>query len=109
MGSLSNHSKHIYSSLVITTIILIIFLTTKRALSFLNNDGNLRHNNVCVWSVFVNSSGEWKLGSLEYVSPADGNPMPPFKVSPALEVYDPPEKNDQSKLKAATKWYAIPY
>ncbi|XP_069962249.1 N-terminal kinase-like protein isoform X1 [Bactrocera oleae] len=74
-----------------------------RALSFLNNDGNLRHNNVCVWSVFVNSSGEWKLGSLEYVSPADGNPMPPFKVPPALEVYDPPEKNDQSKLKAATK------
>ncbi|XP_018784609.1 PREDICTED: N-terminal kinase-like protein isoform X2 [Bactrocera latifrons] len=74
-----------------------------RALSFLNNDGNLRHNNVCVWSVFVNSSGEWKLGSLEYVSPADGNPMPPIKVPPALEVYDPPEKNDQSKLKAATK------
>ncbi|XP_067618796.1 N-terminal kinase-like protein isoform X2 [Eurosta solidaginis] len=74
-----------------------------RALSFLNNDGNLRHNNVCVWSVFVNSSGEWKLGSLEYVSPADGNPMPPLKVPPALEVYDPPEKNDQSKLKAATK------
>lgn len=65
----------------------------------------MRHNNVCVWSVFVNSSGEWKLGSLEYVSPADGNPMPPIKVPPSLEVYDPPEKNDQSKLKASTKWY----
>ncbi|XP_023292732.1 N-terminal kinase-like protein isoform X2 [Lucilia cuprina] len=74
-----------------------------RALSFLNNDGSLRHNNVSVWSVFVNSSGEWKLGSLEYVSPADGNPLPPIKVPPSLEVYDPPEKNDQSKLKAATK------
>ncbi|XP_061387339.1 N-terminal kinase-like protein isoform X2 [Musca vetustissima] len=74
-----------------------------RALSFLNNDGSLRHNNVSVWSVFVNSSGEWKLGSLEYVSPADGNPMPPIKVPPSLEVYDPPEKNDQTKLKAATK------
>lgn len=74
-----------------------------RALSFLNNDGNLRHNNVSVWSVFVNASGEWKLGSLEYVSPVDGNPMPPVKIPPALEVYDPPEKQDPSKLKAATK------
>ncbi|BFF91362.1 N-terminal kinase-like protein [Drosophila madeirensis] len=74
-----------------------------RALSFLNNDGNLRHNNVSAWSVFVNASGEWKLGSLEYVSAADGNPMPPVKIPVTLEVYDSPEKNDQSKLKAATK------
>jgi len=55
--------------------------------------------------VFVNASGEWKLGSLEYVSAADGNPMPPAKIPVTLEVYDSPEKNDQSKLKAATKWY----
>ncbi|KAH8293994.1 hypothetical protein KR054_007226 [Drosophila jambulina] len=75
----------------------------QRALSFLNNDGNLRHNNVSAWSVFVNASGEWKLGSLEYVSAADGNPMPPAKIPVTLEVYDSPEKNDQSKLKAATK------
>ncbi|XP_062121949.1 N-terminal kinase-like protein isoform X2 [Drosophila sulfurigaster albostrigata] len=74
-----------------------------RALSFLNNDGNLRHNNVSAWSVFVNASGEWKLGSLEYVAAADGNPMPPVKIPVTLEVYDAPEKNDQSKLKAATK------
>ncbi|XP_017005276.2 N-terminal kinase-like protein [Drosophila takahashii] len=74
-----------------------------RALSFLNNDGNLRHNNVSAWSVFVNASGEWKLGSLEYVSAADGNPMPPAKIPVTLEVYDSPEKSDQSKLKAATK------
>ncbi|KAL5285470.1 SCYL1 family protein [Megaselia abdita] len=74
-----------------------------RALSFLNNDGNLRHNNVCIWSVFVNASGEWKLGSLEYVSAVDGNPMPPVKIPPALEIYDPPEKNEPSKLKASTK------
>ncbi|KAH8312328.1 hypothetical protein KR044_010226 [Drosophila immigrans] len=74
-----------------------------RALSFLNNDGNLRHNNVSAWSVFVNASGEWKLGSLEYVAAADGNPMPPVKIPVTLEVYDAPEKNDPSKLKAATK------
>lgn len=76
----------------------------QRALSFLNNDGNLRHNNVSVWSVFVNITGEWKLGGLEYVSSAEGNPMPPIKVPPILEIYDPPEKNDSPKLKLSTKW-----
>lgn len=76
-----------------------------RALSFLNNDGNLRHNNVSCWSVFVNGSGEWKLGGLEYVSPVDGNAVPPVKVPPVLEVYDPPERTEASKLKAITKWY----
>lgn len=54
--------------------------------------------------MFVNASGEWKLGSLEYVSAVDGNPMPPVKIPPALEIYDPPEKNEPSKLKASTKW-----
>uniref|UniRef100_U5EYR2 N-terminal kinase-like protein n=1 Tax=Corethrella appendiculata TaxID=1370023 RepID=U5EYR2_9DIPT len=74
-----------------------------RALSFLNNDGNLRHNNVSVWSVFVNTSGEWKLGGLEYVSPADTAPISPIKIPPALEVYDPPEKSDLNKLRSSTK------
>lgn len=76
-------------------------------MSFLNNDGNLRHNNVSSWSVYVNTCGEWKLGGLEYVSPIDGNPMPPAKVPPSLEVYDPPERNDTSKLKSITKWYVV--
>lgn len=75
-----------------------------RALSFMNNDGSLRHNNVSAWSVFVNASGEWKLGGLEYVTPVDGSAVPPVKVTPALELYDPPEKNDQAKLKHVTKW-----
>lgn len=70
----------------------------------MNNDGNLRHNNVSFWSVFVNTSGEWKLGSLEYVSSVEGNPMPPSKLPPCLEIYDPPEKTDPTKLKNATKW-----
>lgn len=83
-----------------------LLLLLQRALSFLNNDGNLRHNNVSVWSVFVNSSGEWKLGGLEYVSNVDGNQLPPVKLPSSLEIYDPPEKNDTSKLKLATKWYA---
>lgn len=57
-----------------------------------------------MWSVFVNLSGEWKLGGLEYVSSADGNHMPPVKLPPSLEIYDPPEKNDPVKLKLVTKW-----
>nr|CAI5858080.1 unnamed protein product [Callosobruchus analis] len=72
-----------------------------RALSFLNNDGNLRHNNVNIWSVYVNSSGEWKLGGVEYVtSTQDGFSL---KVVPALEVYIPPERNDPSKQRSITK------
>ncbi|XP_062700998.1 N-terminal kinase-like protein isoform X1 [Aedes albopictus] len=74
-----------------------------RALSFLNNDGNLRHNNVSAWSVLVNASGEWKLGGLEYVSSTDTSAAPPIKIPPALEIYDPPEKNDANKLKSMTK------
>lgn len=80
------------------------YFRLQRALSFLNNDGNLRHNNVSSWSVFVNNAGEWKLGGLEYVSPIDGNPMPPIKVPPPLEIYDPPEKNEPTKIKSVTKW-----
>ena len=75
-----------------------------RALSFLNNDGNLRHNNVSCWSVFVNMCGEWKLGGLEYVSPIDGYAVPPIKVPPVLEIYDPPEKTDPGKVQSITKW-----
>uniref|UniRef100_A0A182PTR2 N-terminal kinase-like protein n=1 Tax=Anopheles epiroticus TaxID=199890 RepID=A0A182PTR2_9DIPT len=74
-----------------------------RALSFLNNDGNLRHNNVSVWSVFINTSSEWKLGGLEYVSSAELPVVPPIKIPPSLEIYDPPEKNDVYKLKTTTK------
>lgn len=74
-----------------------------RALSFLNNDGSLRHNNVNIWSVYVNTSGEWKLGGVEYVSSAQENNVFIYKVTPSLEVYDPPEKNDTSKQRFITK------
>lgn len=81
----------------------------QRALSFLNNDGSLRHNNVSIWSVFVNSSGEWKLGGLEFVQAVDANnqhnqTIIPVKIPPTLEIYDPPEKNDPTKVKNSTKW-----
>ncbi|XP_050294202.1 N-terminal kinase-like protein [Anthonomus grandis grandis] len=74
-----------------------------RALSFLNNDGALRHNNVNIWSVFVNNSGEWKLGGVEYVLSAQESNISIYKATPALEIYDPPEKNDPSKQRLITK------
>lgn len=52
----------------------------------------------------MNASGEWKLGGLEYVSNVEGNHQPPVKLPSFLEIYDPPEKNDTSKLKLSTKW-----
>ncbi|CAH1637668.1 unnamed protein product [Spodoptera littoralis] len=77
-----------------------------RALSFLNNDGNMRHNNVCLYSVFVTLAGEWKLGGFEFLSAQGGaetsTPIP-IKILPALEIYDPPEKKDPAKLKTVTK------
>lgn len=79
----------------------------QRALSFLNNDCNLRHNNVNIWSVFVNASGEWKLSGLEYISGVQDSAnttVLPIKITPALALYDPPEKNDLAKQRQITKW-----
>ncbi|XP_034941387.1 N-terminal kinase-like protein [Chelonus insularis] len=66
-----------------------------RALSFLNNDGNLRHNNVNLYSVFVNEeSGEWKLGCVEYMSTIDA----PYTLLPhTLQAYIPPEARENAK------------
>ncbi|XP_015518741.1 N-terminal kinase-like protein [Neodiprion pinetum] len=66
-----------------------------RALSFLNNDGNLRHNNINLWSVFVNvESGEWKLGGVEYTTGVTVNYTP---LPAALRVYQPPEATETYK------------
>ncbi|VDD82936.1 unnamed protein product [Mesocestoides corti] len=40
-----------------------------RALGFLNDDCQLSHNAVCASSVYVNRSGEWKLGRLDFCTP----------------------------------------
>ncbi|XP_030425737.1 N-terminal kinase-like protein [Gopherus evgoodei] len=76
-----------------------------KALSFLVNDCNLIHNNVCMAAVFVDRAGEWKLGGLDYMYSTQGDNTLPRKGIPELERYDPPEKTDNSKT-PGEKWSA---
>ena len=69
-------------------------------LSFLINQVNLIHNNVCLSSIFIDRAGEWKLFGLEYMfGGEDGHP--PTKVSHGLDKYEPPEKSSRKK---SCKW-----
>ncbi|KAK8733164.1 hypothetical protein OTU49_006498, partial [Cherax quadricarinatus] len=87
-----------------TTAVSWGLLQVTKGLSFLNNDGNLIHYNVCASSVFVTRAGEWKLGGVEYSS--SDSSMFPVKIIPKLEVYNPPEKIEPSKMCTTTKWAA---
>lgn len=76
-----------------------------KGLSFLINDCNLIHNNVCLSSVFVNQAGEWKLGGVDYMYPAQGqDSVPPVKILPLLDKYDPPEKVENRRGVRTEKW-----
>ena len=57
-------------------------------------------------SVFVDKAGEWKLGGVDYMYPASGaDSLPPIKILPALEKYDPPEKTGGGgRYKPTEKW-----
>ncbi|GFO35644.1 N-terminal kinase-like protein [Plakobranchus ocellatus] len=75
-----------------------------KGLSFLVNDCNLIHNNVCMVSVFVDPAGEWKLGGVDYMYPAQGaDSIPPVKILPLLERYNSPEKTEGKKMRTE-KW-----
>ena len=81
-----------------------MFLVLQKGLSFLTNDCNFIHNNVCMASVFVDKAGEWKLSGVDYMYPASGpDSIPPVKILPALERYDPPEKASAGR-KQTEKW-----
>ena len=66
-----------------------------RALSFLNNDAKLKHNNLHAASVFVTPAGDWKLAGLESVCGVDHDP--PLQILPSCNKYCAPERGDQSK------------
>ena len=75
-----------------------------RALSFLNNDAKLKHNNLHAASVFVTPAGDWKLAGLESVCGADQEP--PVQILPSCNKYCPPERSDPSKARTASSWGA---
>ncbi|KAK7104395.1 N-terminal kinase-like protein [Littorina saxatilis] len=75
-----------------------------KGLAFLVNDCNLIHNNVCMASIFVDPAGEWKIGGVDYMYPAQGaDSIPPVKILPVLQKYDPPEKADGARV-IGNKW-----
>ena len=82
----------------------IYLLQVCRALSFLNNDAKLKHNNIHSASVFVTAAGDWKLAGLESVCASDGDP--PTQILPSCEKYSPPERRDAAKARLAPPWAA---
>ncbi|XP_052769512.1 N-terminal kinase-like protein [Mya arenaria] len=76
-----------------------------KGLAFLVNDCGLIHNNVCMSSIYVDQAGEWKLGGVDYMYPATGaENIPPVKILPYLERYDPPEKSELRRGIRGDKW-----
>ncbi|KAK7067531.1 N-terminal kinase-like protein [Halocaridina rubra] len=59
---------------------------------------------MCASSIFVTNGGEWKLGGVEYSS-SDSSVFP-VKAIPELDIYNPPEKVEPSKMRTTTKWAA---
>ena len=86
-------------------MLLYFVLCLQKGLAFLVNDCGLIHNNVCMSSIFVDQAGEWKLGGVDYMYPVAGaDNIPPVKILPYLERYDPPEKSDLRRGIKGEKW-----
>ncbi|KAF8569352.1 N terminal kinase protein like [Paragonimus westermani] len=54
-----------------------------RALAFLNDDAKISHNATRLDAVFVTSSGEWKLGGLDFAGPVN-SPPPAIRATAAF-------------------------
>uniref|UniRef100_A0A8C8HZI4 N-terminal kinase-like protein n=1 Tax=Oncorhynchus tshawytscha TaxID=74940 RepID=A0A8C8HZI4_ONCTS len=79
-----------------------------KALSFLVNDCHLLHNNLGIWSVFVDRAGEWKLGGLDHMTPENedaSTSLPSAKaVHSDMDKYDPPESPNGGEKWAGDVW-----
>ncbi|KAI5706113.1 N-terminal kinase-like protein [Diaphorina citri] len=98
----NNEKKQIYISWGIFQI--------TRALSFLINDADLRHNHVNHTSIFINSCGEWKLGGLEYmekISEASCIPMKRYSRYEDQSTYQIPENSLSHVTKCSTDMYGL--
>lgn len=80
-------------------------LGVAKGLQFMNNDCQLNHNNINIHSIFVNSSGVWKIGGLEYICPVDEKP--PERHDELSEKYTPPERLDPAKAAKPGPSYAV--
>lgn len=84
-------------------------LNVAKGLQFMNSDCQLNHNNINIHSIFVNKSGVWKIGGLEYVCPHDE--LPPARqgsIDPDIsDKYTPPERLDPTKARHPGGKFAI--
>lgn len=80
-------------------------LNVAKGLHFMNNDCQLNHNNINIHSIFVNTSGVWKIGGLEYICPLDE--IPPTRHDNLDEKYTPPERLDPTKARHPGGKYAV--
>lgn len=72
-------------------------LHVAEGLHFINNACKLNHNNINIHSIFVNTSGVWKIAGLEFVCPIDE--LPPTRQDELVEKYTPPERLDPTKAR----------
>lgn len=80
-------------------------LNVAKGLHFMNNDCQLNHNNINIHSIFVNTSGVWKIGGLEYICPLDETP--PARHDNLDEKYTPPERLDPTRARLPGGKYAV--
>lgn len=80
-------------------------LNVAKGISFLNNDCQLNHNNINMHSIFVNTSGVWKIGGLDCICNVDETP-PPLHQG-LSEKYNPPERLDPAKARHPGGKFAV--
>jgi SCY1-like protein 1 len=80
-------------------------LNVAKGLSFMNNDCQLNHNNINIYSIFVNTSGVWKIGGLECICSVDETAPPHHEGLD--EKYTPPEILDPAKARHPGGKFAV--
>lgn len=82
---------------------IAFFYLLQKSVSFLGNDCNLVHHNVCLSSVFVDEAGEWKLAGVEFMHPYGDTSMS-RKHLQLLHKYEPPEAAKSPASRRTEKW-----
>lgn len=80
-------------------------LNVAKGIQFLNDDCHLNHNNINIHSIFVNTSGLWKIGGLEYICPHEETPHQ--RHDEMSDKYTPPERLDPTKVRHPGGKFAV--